>query len=61
MEFKDYKEKQEYYRKLSKTGMLVYQVKKGGKPYNKERYKLEQTIKDYKLKRLFGQPNKEVQ
>lgn len=58
-DFKDYKEKQAFYRKASKTGIVKYASKKGGRPYNKELVDMEQQIKDLRLKRLFGKPKTE--
>lgn len=61
MEFENYKEKQAFYRKASKTGMVKYQSKKGGRPYVKDRAELEEKIKKYKLERLVASmPKKEV-
>ena len=59
MEFKDYKEKQAFYRKASKTGIVKYVSKRGGIPYNKELVDMENQIKDLRLQRLFGKPKTE--
>jgi hypothetical protein len=59
MEFKDYKEKQAFYRKASKTAIVKYASKRGGKPYNKELVDMENQIKELRLQRLFGKPKTE--
>jgi len=60
-DFKDYKEKQAFYRKASRTGTVMYASKRGGRPYNKELVEMEEKIKELRLKRLFGIPKtKEV-
>lgn len=58
-DFKDYKEKQSFYRKASKTGIVKYASKRGGRPYVKELYDMEQKIKELKMRRLFGKPKTE--
>ena len=58
-DFKDYKEKQAFYKKASKMGVVKYASKKGGKPYNKELHEMEQKIKELRLQRLFGKQKTE--
>ncbi len=53
-EFKNYKEKQEFYKQRSRLGRVVHKSKKGDKPFNKR----EEAIKKMKMQMMFNRRKK---